>query len=342
MNKNIQIKIRNEQQEFENVYPKTKAELVEGLEAELTKKVEKVTGKQLSTEDFTTVEKTKLAGIEIDANNYIHPSVHPASIITESSTKRFVSDTEKASWTGKQDSLGFTPENTANKGKANGYPGLDTNAKIPLNQLPDIAKSQTHVVTNAATRNALSGMLVGDRAFETATGDSYIWNGTAWLILSKADWENVNLQWSNIVGKPASTTVTIDDAVNKRHTHANQAVLDKIRATDAASSYDLSEFVKQSELGNAGFGDMLKSVYDKNNNGKIDAAETADSVPWTGVSGKPTTFAPSTHTHTAVQVTESSAKRFVSDSEKALWNGKSKVVVSATAPVDADIWYEEI
>ena len=37
-------------------------------------KVDKVEGKQLSTEDFTTAEKEKLAGIEENANNYVLPN----------------------------------------------------------------------------------------------------------------------------------------------------------------------------------------------------------------------------------------------------------------------------
>ncbi|AIQ38030.1 hypothetical protein R50345_27510 [Paenibacillus sp. FSL R5-0345] len=37
-------------------------------------KVDKVTGKQLSTNDYTTAEKTKLAGIATGANNYSHPN----------------------------------------------------------------------------------------------------------------------------------------------------------------------------------------------------------------------------------------------------------------------------
>jgi hypothetical protein len=37
-------------------------------------KVDKVTGKQLSTNDYTAVEKTKLAGIATGANNYSHPN----------------------------------------------------------------------------------------------------------------------------------------------------------------------------------------------------------------------------------------------------------------------------
>jgi hypothetical protein len=42
----------------------------------------------------------------------------------------------------------------------------------------------------------------------------------------------------------------------------------------------------------SGTGDMLKSVYDTNANNIVDAAEA---VPWTGVSGKPTSFTPSPH-----------------------------------------------
>lgn len=40
---------------------------------DLATKVDKVTGKQLSTNDYTTAEKTKLAGVETGANKYILP-----------------------------------------------------------------------------------------------------------------------------------------------------------------------------------------------------------------------------------------------------------------------------
>lgn len=42
--------------------------------AAIALKVDKVEGKQLSTEDYTTAEKTKLQGVEDDANNYVHPT----------------------------------------------------------------------------------------------------------------------------------------------------------------------------------------------------------------------------------------------------------------------------
>lgn len=58
----------------------------------------KETGKGLSTNDFTTADKSKLDGIE----NYVHPTNHGASIIIQDASNRFVSDTEKGTWNGKE------------------------------------------------------------------------------------------------------------------------------------------------------------------------------------------------------------------------------------------------
>ena len=57
-----------------------------------------------------------------------------------------------------------------------------------------------------------------------------------------------------------------------------------------------AKFVSKEDLGAAGYGDMTKAVYDKNGNGAVDKAET---VPWTGVTGKPSTYPPSSHNHDA-------------------------------------------
>ena len=43
------------------------------IDAELYKKVDKIAGKGLSTNDYTTTEKNKLGGIASNANNYSHP-----------------------------------------------------------------------------------------------------------------------------------------------------------------------------------------------------------------------------------------------------------------------------
>ena len=53
-----------------------------------------------TTLHFTADEKTKLSGIEVNANNYTHPSSHPANIITEDSTHKFVTDAEKTKLAG--------------------------------------------------------------------------------------------------------------------------------------------------------------------------------------------------------------------------------------------------
>lgn len=67
----------------------------------VTNKVDKVSGKQLSTNDYTTAEKNKLSGIAEGANDYTHPASHPSSMITQDATHRFVTDTEKSTWNGK-------------------------------------------------------------------------------------------------------------------------------------------------------------------------------------------------------------------------------------------------
>lgn len=56
-----------------------------------------------STHKFVTAdEKTKLAGIEANANKYVHPDSHAATMITEDSTHRFVTDAEKSAWSEKE------------------------------------------------------------------------------------------------------------------------------------------------------------------------------------------------------------------------------------------------
>jgi len=132
-----------------------------------------------------------------------------------------------------------------------------------------------------------------------------------------------------------------NDANAKKHTHSNKSILDTITQTlintwnsavdhisDAVKHITSAErtrwnnkaevsqiptkvsqlendrgYVTQEELGDAGYGDMLKSIYDTDNDGKVDMAEAADSVPWTGVIGKPGTFPPSSHTHIISNIT---------------------------------------
>lgn len=97
---------------------------------------------------------------------------------------------------------------------------VDINDKILLSKLPDTAKQQTYVVTtiqDLPTEN----LIVGEKAYVTTDGDSYIWDGTVWLVLSQADWENVSLDWANITNAPkANGDVSLSNGVvyNKSQT----------------------------------------------------------------------------------------------------------------------------
>ena len=47
---------------------------------------------------MSAADTKKLDGVAAGANNYVHPSAHPASMITQDATHRFTSDTEKNGW----------------------------------------------------------------------------------------------------------------------------------------------------------------------------------------------------------------------------------------------------
>jgi hypothetical protein len=73
--------------------------------------------------------------------------------------------------------LGFTPENSANKGAASGYAGLDSTAHLAAGQMPAL----TGDVSNsglAATVKGLQGRAVASTA--PATNQVLQWNGSQW------------------------------------------------------------------------------------------------------------------------------------------------------------------
>lgn len=65
------------------------------LKAMLEKKMEPEEGMGLSHNDYTDEDRDKLAGIDEGANCYRHPESHPASMIEQDSTHRFVSGTKQ-------------------------------------------------------------------------------------------------------------------------------------------------------------------------------------------------------------------------------------------------------
>ena len=131
------------------VHPSTHPmSMITGLDSALDGKVDKVNGKGLSTEDYTTAEKNKLAGIAAGANKYVHPSTHPVGMIT-----------------------GLGTAATENTGTSSGnVPVIESNGKLPAVIIPSDDGKQdkltfdtspksgsTNPVTSAGIYTALAG-----------------------------------------------------------------------------------------------------------------------------------------------------------------------------------------
>ena len=68
--------------------------------------------------------------------------------------------------------------------------------------------------------------------------ETYIWDGTSW---QKLDQNQISLdfKWGNIIDKPKSTVLSIDNSVKVAHNHNNKTVLDKIeQSTTGNFMYD--------------------------------------------------------------------------------------------------------
>lgn len=197
--------------------------------------VKKVAGKGLSTEDYTTEEKTKLAGVEDGANNYIHPASHNASIINQDSTRRFVSDTEKATWN--------AAEQTANQNvvKIGNLTTLTTTEKTStvnaINEIhTKINTPQTTTVTNTTSifsiGNTLSDsvyygildMLIGGQTLVNSIKNGNFSNGTTgWSAVSAT----INVA-DNILSCTANGTNVRGDLIH--YTKLRPKIGDKIFA----------------------------------------------------------------------------------------------------------------
>ena len=375
----VQIKFRNEQDEFDNIYPKTKMDLVEGLQAALDNKVDIVEGKQLSTEDYTTTEKQKLAGIEVGANNYIHPTSagnkHVPSGGAAGQILKYGGSSGTAVWgditeselptisTSKISGLGTVA--TRNIGTTAGnVPVLGDDGKLDASVLPAIAITDTFVVNSESAMLELDAQ-VGDIAVRTDLQKSFILKAApASTLLNWQELLNPVSPVQSVNGKTGTVVLSKSDV--GLGSVENYGIATQAEAEDGTSNnkYMTPLRVKQAidkATINLGTGDMLKSVYDTDNDGKVDVAETAESVAWSNVTGKPTTFTPSSHTHTAADLPKASTSvqgivqlidsytststglAATANSLKQVYeiaNSKSKVFVGTTQPTDADIWFE--
>lgn len=135
----------------------------------------------------------------------------------------------------------------------------------------------------------------GRLTFNTTTGKMMLDTGSGFVPLLDTE-----VTWAAIQGRPsafppeahthATSEVTgLDTALAAKAPLASPALTGNPTAPTQTSGNNSTRiattaFVQASLVG-AGAGDMLKSVYDPNDNGKVNAAEAADSVPLSGVTG---------------------------------------------------------
>lgn len=58
-----------------------------------------------------------------------------------------------------------------------------------------------------------------------------------WVKISEAESMDLALTWASLGGKPSSAVAEIDDAVAKKHSHANKTQLDKINEVEGRLTY---------------------------------------------------------------------------------------------------------
>lgn len=98
---------------------------------------------------MSAADKSKLNGIAAGANNYVHPSSHPASIITQDGNNRFVTDAEKTVWNAKETPAGAQAKADAAKAAANAYADTKT-AGLTADSITNINLSPGQQIVSSA------------------------------------------------------------------------------------------------------------------------------------------------------------------------------------------------
>jgi hypothetical protein len=200
------------------------------LDNAVTGKVDKVTGKQLSTNDYTAAEKTKLAGVAAGATNYTHPATHPPAIIAQDASNRFVTDAEKTAWNAKAGAAVATTAtnglmSAADKTLLNNNTGFGTTAgtataytltlsPVPTTLIAGLKFSfKTHIASGA--NPTLNPNALGAKAIKKPNGNAatlalngvytVVYDGTAFILQGEGGEYGTAVAADVIAGKTLGT-----------------------------------------------------------------------------------------------------------------------------------------
>lgn len=148
----------------------------------------------------------------------------------------------------------------------------ETNVSIAQLRAAIAGKAPSFVRDDITARNALTvadGVLTGSFCWvKDASADSTVDSGAAlylaevtagtitWSKVTEVESLDVVLQWANIQGKPSSAVADIDDAVSKKHAHANASVLDGLSANATSGNLEFNNVELNGETGIALLNDI--------------------------------------------------------------------------------------
>lgn len=225
----------------------------EKIAAKLDNKVDKVSGKQLSTEDFTTAEKEKLAtmaGTTVDSA-LSSTSTNPVQnkvIYTELSGKvsRTLAINGRAlahDITLSASDVGAIP--TSSLGKASGVAELDSSGKVPSSQLPSYVDD---VIEATAKSNFPTTGEAGKIYVDTSTNKTYRWSGSAYAEISsggvslgttsstagRGDWTKTAYDHSQVAHAPSNAEANVQSDWNVTDTGSDAFIKNKPSAITTA------------------------------------------------------------------------------------------------------------
>lgn len=121
---------------------------------------------------MATTKKFTIRNWDVDKYVDLYPKTIAEQVI-EDTNREFVTQAQKAEWSAKQNALGFVPEDSANKGKPNGYASLNDEGKLDPSQLPKEAIIDAFEV---ASEEAMLGLTAqkGDFCVRTDEHKTYI------------------------------------------------------------------------------------------------------------------------------------------------------------------------
>jgi len=251
---------------------------------------------------MSAADKQKFDSIEANANRYVHPAAHPASMIEESATRRFVSDIEKAIFADK-----YTKSEINNK----------LSALIEQMEFKEAVNTFNDLLTT------YPNPLVGWTVYIKTIGQRYTWNGTEWVQSSGGEIPLATTDTDGLMAKTDKQKLDGLEANANKYTHPSThpaSIIEESTTRRFVSDTDKEKWNSMSD----GLHDHDLATAEK-----AGFMAAADKQKLDGVAENANSY---THPdkHPASIIEETPERRFVSDAEKTTWNDKIGSAVLCT------------